>query len=309
MLHVVLGMMAYVHTLCTDCMFTQGAAGFERTGAYRARFLLQSVSNLRQRLRARGSDLIVRVGRPEDVLPALAERVDAGRVFCHAEVNAPDVAVESAVHEALQQQGVDVTGHWGCTLHHPEDLPFAVKRVPTSYGAFKDAMQGVRVRPAEGPPEGLLPLPHGGVEPGQLPTLEQLGVEPTKGGVDPHAAGSMMQGGESEALRRLGAFVRDLAPASGSGFSCEIAPWLSCGCVAPRRVFEQLAEQLRGGVTTNGQQPRTHACACVSALQLHVGNGAHTGGQWMQGELLWRDFFRFITYRYTEEATRTAVPA
>lgn len=30
----------------------------------------------------------------------------------------------------------------------------------------------------------------------------------------------------------------------------------------------------------------------------------------MQGELLWRDFFRFITYRYTEDAaTRTAVPA
>lgn len=30
----------------------------------------------------------------------------------------------------------------------------------------------------------------------------------------------------------------------------------------------------------------------------------------MQGELLWRDFFRFITYRYTEEAApRATVPA
>ena len=45
----------------------------------------------------------------------------------------------------------------------------------------------------------------------------------------------------------------------------------------------------------------------VSSPTLHV---CTTGGQWMQGELLWRDFFRFITYRHTEEAaTRTAVPA
>lgn len=175
----------------------QGAAGFERTGAYRARFLLQSVADLRQRLRACGSDLLVRVGCPEDVLPALADKVNAARVFCHAEVNADEVAVESAVRDALEHQGTDLAGRWGCTLHHPEDLPFAVQRVPTSYGAFRDAMQGVRVRPAEDAPEGVLPWPATGAEgldPGSLPTLKELGVD-VREGADPHASGTALRGG------------------------------------------------------------------------------------------------------------------
>ena len=156
--------------------------------------MLQSVADLRQRLRTRGSDLLVRVGRPEDVLPALADQVNAARVFCHTEVNADDVAIESAVQDALQHQGADLAGCWGCTLHHPEDLPFAVTNVPTSYGAFRDAMQRVRVRPAEDPPEGLLPWPAGGLEPGALPTLQELGLGCGEG-ADPHAAGTSLQGG------------------------------------------------------------------------------------------------------------------
>lgn len=171
----------------------QGTAGFEKTGAYRARFLLQSVADLRQRLRARGSDLVVRVGRPEDVLPPLADKVNASRVFCHAEVNTDDVAVEHAVQTALQHQGCDLDTHWGCTLHHPEDLPFAVQQVPTSYGAFRDAMQGVRVRPAEDTPDGLLPWPAGELEPGSLPTMKELGVEAST--TDVHAVSTGLQGG------------------------------------------------------------------------------------------------------------------
>lgn len=62
------------------------SSGFDRTGPFRAAFLLESVKDLRNSLRARGSDLVVRVGRPETVLPELAKAVGADGVFAHREV-------------------------------------------------------------------------------------------------------------------------------------------------------------------------------------------------------------------------------
>ncbi|HZG39280.1 MAG TPA: deoxyribodipyrimidine photo-lyase, partial [Nodosilinea sp.] len=51
--------------------FGQTSFGFPKTGAYRAQFLLESVANLRQSLQALGSDLVVRVGQPEVIIPDL----------------------------------------------------------------------------------------------------------------------------------------------------------------------------------------------------------------------------------------------
>ena len=58
---------------CFDPRFFSASVwGTLKTGAYRAQFLLESVADLKASLRRRGSDLLVCVGRPEEVLPALA---------------------------------------------------------------------------------------------------------------------------------------------------------------------------------------------------------------------------------------------
>lgn len=63
----------------------QSPQGYEKTGPYRAQFLVEAVSDLRSRLRAAGSDLVVRVGRPEEVLGELVRKVGGGMVYCHGE--------------------------------------------------------------------------------------------------------------------------------------------------------------------------------------------------------------------------------
>jgi len=42
----------------------QSPNGFDKTGPYRARFILDALTDLRRRLRDAGSELVVRVGRP-----------------------------------------------------------------------------------------------------------------------------------------------------------------------------------------------------------------------------------------------------
>ncbi|NJN23882.1 MAG: cryptochrome DASH, partial [Acaryochloridaceae cyanobacterium RL_2_7] len=65
--------------------------GFPKTGAFRAQFLLESLADLRQSLRGLGSDLLLRQGCPEDVIPALAQSLGVTRVIFNREVTSEEL--------------------------------------------------------------------------------------------------------------------------------------------------------------------------------------------------------------------------
>jgi deoxyribodipyrimidine photolyase len=71
-----------------------------KTGAFRAQFLLESLTSLRDECRRLGGDLVVRQGMPETVLPALARELGAIRVLYHEEVASEETTVEAEVDEA-----------------------------------------------------------------------------------------------------------------------------------------------------------------------------------------------------------------
>lgn len=300
--------MSIVPVYCFDPRdYGKSSSGFDKTGPYRARFLLECVSNLRESLRERGSELLVRVGKPEEELPRLAKAVGADALYAHQEVSYEELQAEEKVSAALKEEGVDVKFFWGSTLYHIDDLPFSLEQMPSNYGGFRDQVQGVRVRPAMETPKQLKGLPalKSKLSEGDIPTLQQLGLTttgPTKEG--PHSAGAAMIGGEAEALKKLALFARDM-PASGSSsdsdnsgsgifganFSCKISPWLAMGCLSPRRMFEDLKKD------SSKTSPSSEVRAEAESTRLN----------WLLFELLWRDFFRFVTRKY-ESAKKNISP-
>jgi deoxyribodipyrimidine photolyase len=147
-------------------------------GASRASFLIQCVSDLRESLKAIGSNLIVRVGKTEEVLVSLAKAIGADGLYAHQEVSGSDVEEEKKVACALESEGVDVKYFWGNTLFHVDDLPFKVKDTPNTYTAFCESVGKVSIRKAIEAPEQLKGLPiRGNVEPGEIPSLAELGVK------------------------------------------------------------------------------------------------------------------------------------
>jgi len=97
--------------------------GVHKTGAFRARFLLESIADLRASCRALGGDLVVRVGEPERVLPELAASLGAHAVYYHADSAPEEGAVERAVARSLSAIGVETRAFAGHTLLHADDLP------------------------------------------------------------------------------------------------------------------------------------------------------------------------------------------
>ncbi|KAF6260531.1 DNA photolyase [Scenedesmus sp. NREL 46B-D3] len=287
--------------------FGKSPNGFDKTGPYRAKFVLEALGDLRAKLRAAGSDLLVRTGKPEDVLPELVRSIGAGSVYCHGEVTAEDAKVEGAVSKALDKAGAALKVFWGGTLFHVDDLPFKLATMPPNYSDFRQALSGRDVRQPVEPPAQLKGLPAASVCPGELPTLRQLGFDAatlSRCAGDKDAAGAHLRGGETEALQRLSEFVARFRgqqqqhqqhgnqEAAAPNFCCKISPWLALGCLSPRQLYVQL-QQTAGAAVASAKQP-----ALLPVLLCGTADGP-AGMQWLLFELLWRDFFRFITKKYT----------
>jgi len=75
--------------------------GFPKTGRFRAKCLAESLLDLRTNLQNVGSDLILRQGKTENVLPQLAKELKIDRIYYHAEVTSEELAIEKSLKNAL----------------------------------------------------------------------------------------------------------------------------------------------------------------------------------------------------------------
>ncbi|KAI4301420.1 hypothetical protein L6164_034701 [Bauhinia variegata] len=279
--------------------YGKSTSGFDKTGPYRATFLLESVSDLRRNLQARGSDLVVRIGKPETVLVELAKAIGADAVYAHREISHDEVKAEDKIEAAMKEENVEVKYFWGSTLYHVDDLPFKLEDMPSKYGGFREKVQKLEIRKTIEALDQLKGLPsRGDVEPGDIPSLTDLGLNPsaTMAQDGKPAANASMLGGETEGLQRLRKFAAECAAQPnkgfkngtqesiyGASFSCKISPWLSAGCLSPRSMFDELKKTAGRAIS-------------ASSNRNDGGSGASsTGTNWLMSELLWRDFFRFIT--------------
>ncbi|TRY85533.1 hypothetical protein DNTS_033065 [Danionella cerebrum] len=150
---------------------------FPKTGPFRLRFLLDSVKDLRATLKTLGSTLLVRQGKPEDVVAELIKQLDSvTAVVFHEEVASEERSVEKKLSEICCQNKVKVQTFWGSSLYHRDDLPFShIGGLPDVYTQFRKAVEAQsRVRPVLPSPEQLKPLPSG-LEEGTIPTFKSLG--------------------------------------------------------------------------------------------------------------------------------------
>ena len=176
--------------------FRQNASGNPKTGNIRARFLIESVANLRKNLQSIGGDLVVRIGNPAEILPQLAEEYHVNEVYHHREVASEETEISEQVEAALWKMRLNLKHFIGHTLYHKEDLPFPIKDIPDSFAVFKKkAERDSNVRPCLDTP-GHIATP-GISDAGEIPTLQMLGLnEPID---DPRSLNRFV-GGEDEAL-------------------------------------------------------------------------------------------------------------
>ncbi|MBD2256708.1 DASH family cryptochrome [Pseudanabaena sp. FACHB-2040] len=257
----------------------QTAFGFAKTGSHRTQFLLESLADLRQSWQALGGDLILRQGLPEAVIPELVQQLEIDAVYWHEEITAEERAVAEILTAKLESLGVRVRSFWGATLYRPDNLPFALSQVPEVFTQFRKRVE------QDSAVDPLFPVPKQvslveGVPPGELPTLESLGLAtPTP---DERAVLQFV-GGETTALKRLHHYLwgtdclkrykETRNGLLGADYSSKFSPWLALGCLSPRKIYEEVQHY-------------------------EANRFKNDSTYWLVFELLWRDYFRFICAKH-----------
>ncbi len=255
--------------------------GFKKTGKFRTKFIIESVKELRASLRKLNSDLIVRVGKPEEIIFQLANQVKSSWVFCNRERTRDKVTVQDTLEKNLWSIGQELRFSRGKMLYYTADLPFPITHTPDSFAQFrKEVERYVNIRkplPAPGKPFTSLTV---ALDSGDIPSLSDFGhpaFEP-----DPRAA-IAFKGGEEEGLRHLQHYLwgsdaiqqyhKTLNELCGQHQSTKFSAWLAQGCLSPKMIYEELKkyEAARGGEK--------------STYQLFYG-------------LMWRDFLRFMAKKH-----------
>ena len=240
---------------------------------HRSRFRREAVVDLREALRERGGDLLVRTGRPEDVVPAVADEAGADAVFAGTKPATEELSTERAVRDGLAESGVDLERRWTHTLYHPADLPTPYDAIDDTFTPWrKEVEAGAEVREPVDAPESV-PTPDG-LEASEVPTLPELGVEePT----DDDRGVLRFEGGESAGVERVegylweGDHLREYKETRngllGADYSSKFSPWLAAGCLSPRWIHREVERYEDERVENEDTY-------------------------WLVFELLWRDFFQ-----------------
>lgn len=297
--------------------------GCAKTGVLRAKFMCESVADLRSSLRACGSDLLVAVGKPEELLPTLVQPASAGPTtfVTQQQLTSEELRVDRAVVSALKKAHGSASAPalrtiFSGTLYDDENVK---TMFGDDYSSMPDVFTPFRTKveaklepppPLASPKPGSLPLPAnagavataaaaavGGAGFDSMPSLCALGFssEEVTSAATPDPRGAMpFPGGERAALARLqhyiwdadclGTYFETRNDMLGADYSSKFAPWLAHGCLSPRLV----------------------AAECAKYEKQRVKNKST---YWLVFELLWRDFFRFYAAKHGDAIFHVEGPA
>lgn len=237
--------------------------------ATRTQFLLESLADLDSSLRELGSPLIVRHGKPEQLLPELVRETGARHVHITRDLTPFARDRGRRVAEALADTDAEIVGHPGLTV--VEDVTALRTKTDKPYSQFTPFYrvwaQADRRKPLAAP---SLHSPSKRLKSDAVPELKALGLEPE---VDEPLAGGESAGGERLSWFLSGPVAdyarnHDLLDVDGTS---KLGAYLHLGCLSPRAI--------EAALSTNGE-----------------------GAEAFRRQLCWRDFYHHVHYFRPENA-------
>ena len=228
----------------------------------RLAFLRDSLLALSASLTERGGILVVRRGRPLDVVPAFAREMGAEAVFVSRDYTPYSRRRDRKVSLALGLLGVEFVEAPGLLVAEPGDITNQQSRGFKVFGAFYRKWKALPSGP-------LIPSPESIPSPANLPPMLASDLDCLQ---LPDTGHALVEGGESAALRRLRQWVDG---------------------PLPRYALDRDRLDIPG---TSGLSQDLHFGLLSPATVLRQTAGADRFGQ----EVAWRDFYLHLAWHSPE---------
>ncbi|KAH6697533.1 DASH family cryptochrome, partial [Plectosphaerella plurivora] len=292
-----------------------------RCGPHRAKFLAQSVWNLKKSLQTLGNDLCIRAGNFEDTLESLLKgfaekKQKVGAVWMVGEEAVEEKRDERDIARLCSEHGVDwklwqdekyFVDDQDNNLKDPQDLPDVFTTYRKTQEPLRERPRPTLPAPAKSslppyPDESSVPAQSKPFEvPNSYDELESSLMEPIREVLEdpvafPEGASSVhpLDGGEDEAQGRLAHLIRSGAMSSyketrngllGVDFSTKLSAYLALGCLTARQIHEEMAGY------EDGKMDKFKDVTGYGA-------GENDGTRAVRFELLWRDYMRLCTRKF-----------
>jgi deoxyribodipyrimidine photo-lyase len=258
--------------------FAETTYGFKKTAQFRAKFLMETVEELRANLDKKNISLLVFYNTPEQVIPDLVNQYPIDNIYLQKEWTTEETAVNDAVR--LEIPTVNWHECYDQFLFHPEDIPYAdFKKIPEIFTEFRKLCEKtVSVRSCA----TIKAMPQSNViaKDTSIPTLQDLGFEDFE--MSPKTA-FPFHGGENQALLRIADYFWDTKKLSvykktrngliGKDYSSKLSAWLANGSISARTIYWEIKSYEKE-------------------------NGANEDTYWLIFELIWRDYFKYISLKH-----------
>jgi deoxyribodipyrimidine photo-lyase len=249
----------------------------KRVGIHRQVFLKQALNELKTSLKSLNSDLIEIQGNIFDQIKKIADVIGATKIFFEKIIAPEELEQESLIRNL----GIPVETFWQSTMIDLSELPFEPQNMPDIFTEFRKLIESKKIQtkmwvPS---PSKLPPLPSKRFKSATNNIfLEEIKNEKSS---FPYLENQFL-GGEKSALAHIENYLLKKLPHSyketrnqllGIDFSTKFSPWLSIGCISAKYIAAKLKE-------------------------FEDQFGANESSYWIWFELLWRDYFRFLHFKY-----------
>jgi len=293
---------------------------FPRCGPLRAKFIAESVWDVKKSLENAGSGLEIRVGMIGDVVKHLLDNFKDGEitgVWMTDEEGIEEKRQIKAVRQELESRGKEFKV-WKDEKYYVDDrdLPFdSPSKLPDIFTSFRKMVEPLRDAPRKplSTPSKLPPLPENCpaqcapfeipktfnelVEVLQKPIEKDMGLAnpPKPTATSPMDSLGPFGGGEKLAHKRLHHLLKSGAMATykdtrngmlGSEYSTRFSAWLALGSITSRQIHAEMLDFEDGRSVDKYKGNRG------------FGQGENKGTAAVRFELLWRDYFRLCTRKY-----------
>ena len=251
--------------------------GFKKTEKFRAKFLLETLTDLKIKLESHNIDLLVFYDNPESIIPKICKSYNITDIFLQNEWTQEEVHSDAAVKNALP---TDIKWHWiyNQFLFHPDDIDFEISQTPQVFTVFRKKLEKyIAIR--EEVTLSQRPIENRINNKTQIPSLQDLGFEIFN--THPQAA-FPFKGGESEVqsrlnhyffqTKKLGYYKKTRNGLIGVDYSSKFSPWLANGSISARTIYWKVKQFER---------------------EYYKNQSTY----WLIFELIWRDYFKYVSLK------------
>ena len=237
---------------------------------HKNKFLIDALSQLQIKLSSLGHVLHVIEGEPSAIFSSIAKQHKINKIYCEKIISPYEMDEELSITQP------DVSSYWDSTLLNIDDLDFDVIDLPDTFTTFRKKVESKPItailyeRLTLPKPANLL-----NINLYQLPNYDNKYI----GSVDFLNHYAISENGAQKYVKdyfsdnKALEYKQTRNELMGNDFSTKFSVWLAHGLISARQIF-------------------------TSLKNYEENNGANESTYWILFELLWRDYFRFLHFKY-----------